>query len=118
MAISLPQDDPDAFAIYAHWLYRKKIPDYDGFDAPNPPKMITTLVKAYIMGDKIFDRRFQNAVIDRIYNTGITPEADGMLYIPDSDSIALTYKETAPDSLLWLLLVDLWTEFVALLDLR
>ncbi|KAJ5092917.1 hypothetical protein N7456_008778 [Penicillium angulare] len=106
--ISLPQDDPDAFAIYAHWLYYKTIPEHDDFNAGT----MTTLVKAYIMGDKILDRSFQNKVIDRIYNTGVALGKDGTRYVPDCGSIALAYEETPPDSLLRLLLIDLWTKNV------
>ncbi|KAJ5092918.1 hypothetical protein N7456_008779 [Penicillium angulare] len=63
----MPEDDPETFEIYTHWLYFKAIPEDGSLNPFTWSKTIKALVKAYITGDKIFARSFQNAVIDEIH---------------------------------------------------
>lgn len=71
--VEMPSDDPDVFAVYMHWLYCGTIPilyhkerhSIKGDEFFSSAEHYA-LVKAYILGDKILDPRFQNAIIDAI----------------------------------------------------
>lgn len=57
--IPLPDDEPGIFGIYQTWLYAHSIPtDYASDDEDK------TLVEAYILGDKLRDINFKDAVAD------------------------------------------------------
>lgn len=73
----MPDDEPDIFALYVHWLYCGTLPVF--CDEPGPPSRAEylDLVKVYILGDKIVDFRFQNAAIDAILEKTQSVAQDG-----------------------------------------
>jgi hypothetical protein len=61
--IPLPDDDPEIFKIYQHWLYFGQIYCVYLF---GQPKEYAVLAKASVLGDKLMDGDFKDAVIDCI----------------------------------------------------
>lgn len=65
--IPLPEDLPDAFAVYQQWAYTKKI--YSATkqcDIAKAAGEYSLLVRAYSLGDRLLDVEFKDAVIDSI----------------------------------------------------
>ncbi|KAK4569360.1 hypothetical protein LTR86_003122 [Recurvomyces mirabilis] len=65
--IPLPDDTPEAFQMYSHWLYTRMIftPGSESLASKDYP----LLVQAYTLGDKLLDTSFQNIIIDTFIST-------------------------------------------------
>lgn len=112
--VNLPEDDPNIFALYSHWLYYAKIPvRIEGATEAKPGQRLNEeyreLIRAYILGDKLLDIKFQNSVIDAIVETSSTihPQ-DGRAYYPNIPEINIAYENTTESSKIRSLLVDMW----------
>lgn len=97
--LNLPEDDPNIFALYSHWLYVGQIPVIvqSGTKeeiANDNYKEYYDLVKAYVLGDKLLDDRFRNSTIQAIIKKATTPCADGQRHYPGADVIIYAYKHT------------------------
>ena len=63
--VDLPESDPETFKIYANWLYSGTLLVDDELAVPAAEKDIWDLmVKAYILGDRLCDKDFKDAVTD------------------------------------------------------
>lgn len=100
--VEMPSDDPDVFAVYMHWLYCGTIPilyhkerhSIKGDEFFSSAEHYA-LVKAYILGDKILDPRFQNAIIDAIAEkVNKEGQGRGQHYCPGSYVIRYVYENT------------------------
>lgn len=60
--IRLRDIESDLFAVYLHWLYLSTIPA--GSDQVDAEDLV--IAKAYVLGHKLKDAAFQNAVVDAI----------------------------------------------------
>lgn len=79
--IPLPEDDPDVFSVYQQWLYGGLIHTRP-INAPSKPDdEYRTLVKAYLLGEKMLDGNFKDSIADAIveklrfthkFDTGLT----------------------------------------------
>jgi hypothetical protein len=79
--IKLPEDDPEVFSVYQQWLYDRLIHTSSGNLFPQTDDEYEALVKAYILGEKLLDTDFKDAIIDAIvdkfrsqccFDTGLT----------------------------------------------
>jgi hypothetical protein len=66
------------------------------------------LFKAYSLGDKLLNIRFQDTVIDAIIEKGDSPAYNGVFYYPDGRNIEYAYNNTNEQSPLRKLLVDMY----------
>ena len=108
--IRLPEDEPEIFEIYMCWLYHKRIPTIRQEPADGSTEYLR-LIKAYIFGDKIQAKGFQNVIIDAMIEKKEDKDKEGPFWcheIPDHDCVNTAYQNTRPDSPLRKLLVDLW----------
>lgn len=67
--ISLPEDDPKAFEVYAQWLYTGKIfsrPFSDSRAAAFDSQNFGLLTALYVLGDRLMDSVFQDRIMDAI----------------------------------------------------
>lgn len=64
--IPLPDDHPDVFTLYQHWLYNDAVDFHKSGLSVDPTDQFEVLVKAYIFGDKIMDVDFRDGVLDAI----------------------------------------------------
>lgn len=109
--VSLPDDDPEIFALYVHWLYYGTLPVC--CDEPGLPgnAEYLALVKAYILGDKILDYSFQNAAIEAMVEKSHSTAQDGKRWYPVGEVIEFAYDHTNPSDLLRELLVDMYASY-------
>ncbi|KAJ5197259.1 hypothetical protein N7449_007738 [Penicillium cf. viridicatum] len=111
----LPEDDPQIFALYSHWLYVGQIPvivqSATQEDAANNNyKEYYDLVKAYVLGDKLLDVKFQNSTIQAIVEKSATPGADGQRHYPGAGTVIHAYDNTAESAKIRNLFVDIYVE--------
>lgn len=106
--IRLPEDEPEIFSIYVHWLYYGTFPVY--CDKPGRPanQEYLKLVKAYTLGDKLMDTVFQNAAIDAIVEKSTSMASDGHKWYPDTEVVEFAYNNTNKSAPIRQLLVDMY----------
>ncbi|PLB48318.1 hypothetical protein P170DRAFT_448051 [Aspergillus steynii IBT 23096] len=106
--VQLPDDDPEIFALYVHWLYCGTLPVF--CDEPDPAKNdeYMGLIKAYVLGDKLLDAEFHNAVIDAIVEESRSEAQDKHLWFPGEKVIEYAYENTTERAPIRRLLVDMW----------
>ena len=116
----LPEDDPELFALYLHWLCFAQISVMIEEDAAKEEavehryKVYHNLVDAYVLGDKLLDDKFQNSAIDAIVEVCSTPDAhDGKKYYPGVDVIRHAYNITTKSSIIRKLFVDMFVNAAA-----
>ncbi|KAL4904480.1 hypothetical protein BDW74DRAFT_179054 [Aspergillus multicolor] len=64
----LPEDDPQIFAIFVHWIYSAELPtNADALCGDNNSEYME-LAKAYILRDKMLSLAFQDRAIDGMVN--------------------------------------------------
>lgn len=107
--IELPEDDPDAFSLYRTWVYSGKLailPDKD-CDLNSTTERYHTLAYAYVLGERLLDTDFKNAIADAyvLYARGIPPSRR---YYPSNEEIRIIYEGTREESPIRQLLVDIW----------
>ena len=61
--IPLPDEESATFELYQHWVYFNHIP-MDGQPSADRGKHYNLLTKAYILGEKLLDPHFKDAIID------------------------------------------------------
>ncbi|KAI8939473.1 hypothetical protein NX059_003246 [Plenodomus lindquistii] len=115
--IDLSEDDPDIFALYVQWLYtglvavKSKREDTDVEDSLNFEEDDTaiefqdiskrTLVKCYLLGEKLMDTVYQDTIMSTLLKTA-------SMGIPTYDTIRIAYQGTNINSPLRKLMVDIW----------
>ncbi|CAI7604079.1 unnamed protein product [Penicillium glandicola] len=104
----LPDDEPRIFGLYIHWLYYGTLPVF--CDEPGLPgnAEYVDLVKAYVLGDKFLDFKFQNATIDAIIEKTDSKSQDRSRWFPVGEPIEYAYTNTCESALIRKLLVDLY----------
>lgn len=102
--VDMDDDDPGAFSIYAEWLWSGAI--YTMADKNHAKRDDDTeyqqLVQAYILGDKLRDKDFQNTIIDAMIEKLVTSN------FVDLKLANIIYESTLPASPLRRLLVDMY----------
>lgn len=106
--VQLPEDEPEIFGIYVHWLYFGKLSVFRDDLKSKEQKQYRALVKAYSLGDKFMNTKFQNTVIDAIVEESVSPASDGKHYYPNGLDIEYAYNNTNTLSPLRRLLVDMY----------
>jgi hypothetical protein len=106
--VSLGKEDPDIFKAYIHWLYRNSISVPNRELSGHFDDGYLFLVKTYVLGNRLLDVNFQNAIIDAIWERYMSgdPE-DGMSLGPGASPTTYAYKNTSERSPLRRLLVDI-----------
>lgn len=102
--IELPEDEPEIFGIYVHWLYYEKLP----VSCNEPSSEYLNLMKAYTLGDKLLDTKFQDTVIDAIVDKSVTPAQTGACWYPTDEEVEFAFNNTSDSAPIRTLLVDLY----------
>lgn len=102
LIVTFPDDDPNIFGMYYHWVYLHEV----AFELPCDAYLgYKDLLLAYVLGDKIQDEDFCDAVLDAIVYQ--SKDMDGRPGIfPDLAVVDLAYDLLPPASPLRRLLVD------------
>ncbi|KAF2661595.1 hypothetical protein K491DRAFT_710810 [Lophiostoma macrostomum CBS 122681] len=66
--IRLPVEQPEAFRLYAHWLYSKTLP-LPEFKKETSVGYFEKFARAYVLGEALLDKLFKNEVINAILAT-------------------------------------------------
>ena len=90
--VRLPECDEDDFGIYLNWLYFGKV---FASDEKEPKDSYTSLnmVNMYILGDKLLDVDFKDAVCDAIAEDILVPK-DGKTWIMNQATRLILYENT------------------------
>jgi hypothetical protein len=114
-AFKLPEGNPQIFALYSHWLYVGQIPvivqnSTKKEVANNNYKEYYDLVKAYVLGDKLLDVKFQDSTIQAIVKKSAAPGTDGQRHYPGAGTIIYAYANTTESAKIRNLFVDIYVE--------
>ncbi|KAF2130162.1 hypothetical protein P153DRAFT_290245 [Dothidotthia symphoricarpi CBS 119687] len=96
--IDLSDESPDTFEAYGHWLYSRKILAKEELGAT-----WNHLAHLYVLGEKLMDKTFQDAVIDTMIGFNGSKRTT-----PASDAIIIIYKGTPGGSPARRLMVDFY----------
>ena len=89
--VKLPEDDPCAFKIYAKWLYTGNMGNMGKLDYPS-------LVRMYVLAEKLIDPTFQDLFINAIVARSRKGDKDGMVWVPGPACSSFAYQHTMPES--------------------
>lgn len=106
--IHLPEDDPDVFQVYLHWLYTNTLPTRINTSGWIGNAEYIQLAKAYVLGDKLQDGDFQDVVIDMIVDKCKWQSIDGGKWYPAGEIVQKIYDNTLSNSKARCLLVDIY----------
>lgn len=106
--VRLPEDEPEIFAIYVHWLYYATVPVVCGETGDMRDIEYLNLAKAYTLGDKLMDVKFQDATIDAIVETSQVGLVDGLRWYPGTGVVQYVYQNTKVSASIRTLLVDMF----------
>lgn len=100
--VELSDVEPDVFAIYLHWCYFDTISVRSIGDDSDTEDI--DLGKAYILGDRLIDISFQNAVIDAV----VEKYEENDTWCPPGTVIEYVYAYTTESAKIRDLLIDLY----------
>lgn len=106
--VRLPEDEPEIFAIYVHWLYYGTVPVVCDETVEMKGVEYLNLAKAYTLGDKLMDVGFQDATIDAIVDASQVGLADGSLWYPGMQIVQYVYHNTKESASIRTMLVDMF----------
>lgn len=111
-SVKLPEVEPDIFTIYLHWLYFGTLPvlhnaSGSGSDRGNEDLEIA---KAYVLGDRLIDTKFQNAVIDAIIEKNSSNLLNRNNWCPSGKVIEYIYNNTHESAKIRKLFIDLYMQ--------
>ncbi|KAF2242156.1 hypothetical protein BU26DRAFT_397428, partial [Trematosphaeria pertusa] len=103
--VDLSDEEPTVFKAYLQWLYTKQVPletythaRSDGQDEEAINDEL--LAQCYVLGEKLMDSKFQNAVLEVFINNE--------RHWPSNRAICILYKGTGSSSPARKLMVDFW----------
>lgn len=108
--VQLPEDEPEIFAIYVHWLYYGTVPVvcHEAGDSNDADAEYLNLAKAYTLGDKLMDTKFQDATIDAIVEASNIINTNGTSWYPGTEVVQFVYDNTNESASIRTLLVDMF----------
>ncbi|PYI15781.1 hypothetical protein BO86DRAFT_415703 [Aspergillus japonicus CBS 114.51] len=95
-------------ALYIHWLYYSTLPVFCDEPGLFGNSEYLDLVKAYVLGDKILDIRFQDTVIDAIVEKCHSIARDGLRWYPVGEVLEYAYHNLAASAPILELFVDIY----------
>lgn len=121
--IELPDDDPAAFGLYMSFLYSGQLPilqeanSQTTTDSEELNENYNTLAYAYVLGERLMDVPFKNAISDTYVlcarGTAPAPPNAAAFTIPrrypSNEEIRIIYSGTTDSSPLRRLIVDIWS---------
>lgn len=110
--LKLPEVEPDIFAIYLHWLYFGTLPVLHNASGPgsDPGNEDLELAKAYVLGDRLIDTKFQNAVVSAIVEKNSANLLSINNWCPSGEVIEYVYNNTHESAKIRKLFVDLYVQ--------
>ncbi|GLI78896.1 hypothetical protein PoHVEF18_007218 [Penicillium ochrochloron] len=106
--ITMPDDDAEVMKIYVYWLYCGALLMYPPTSQDSAEREDLSYVKAWILGDKLLDLDFQNAVIDGIFERYHTEPRDGKRWNVWPGAVDYAFDKTYKGAPLRRLFVDMY----------
>jgi hypothetical protein len=106
--ITMPDDDAEVMKIYVYWLYCGALLMYPPKSQESADREDLSYVKAWILGDKLLDLEFQNAVIDGIFERYHTEPRDGKRWNVWPGAVDYAFDKTYKGAPLRRLFVDMY----------
>jgi hypothetical protein len=103
--VRLPDDDPESFKAYVAWLYTRRV--YLG-TVEEEKVSYTYAFKVYVLGDKLLDTSFKDAVADAVVTMFTTVRKDGHVRPPFAVEVCYLYENTVVGSPLRRAVVHRW----------
>ncbi|KAH7095011.1 hypothetical protein FB567DRAFT_586350 [Paraphoma chrysanthemicola] len=107
--VDLSDEEPKIFQIYLHCMYFKTLPSVHTTIATGWNPEYVQLGGCYVMGEKLMDTAFKNAVL-----TALADAIDNQPFYeakyPGSKTIHTVYEGTTEDAPARRMLVDIWVE--------
>lgn len=97
--IELPEDDPEIFAVYVHWLYDGTLPVFGVDESTTENTEYMILLKAHCLGDKLLNTGFQNTILSAIEKAEF-PDCYVETTLPTVAVITYAYENTNEHSVL------------------
>lgn len=112
--IELPFDDAISFNVYLNWLYFEKIfVKFDGdYEVCSAAKSWQDLTNAYVLGDKLLDTPFKEAVMDAMVVFGSVRYSSTRV-LPSINTISSLYDKTPTGSAARHFVTDLFTHAIS-----
>jgi hypothetical protein len=108
--VDLSDEESDIFSVYVRWLYFKTIPSVVTEVEPSRRRPeYALLAKCYVMGDKLMDTAFKNAVITAFLDAEKNQPFYNSRY-PGCVAIKIIYGGSMEGSPARKLVVDKWVE--------
>jgi hypothetical protein len=109
VTLPLPNDDPAVFALYIQWVYRGRIfCRQDMGDTGGNREEIDLLIEAFVLGEKLQDQEFRDALVDCLIHAVDTPDGQDKRWYPTPSAVDRAYRGTPDSSPLRRLLVDMY----------
>lgn len=99
--ILLPEDDPETFQAYLHWVYTGRI--YSG----QKPSYVV-LAKSYAWAEKLLDKELKDRLLDAMVTTCRERDEKGLRNFPGTDAISIIYAATTESSPARRMMVDMY----------
>ena len=105
--VSLSEETPDLFEIYALWTYTRKLFTEDKTQAMESNQYpYARLAGLYNIGARLQDQQFQDATVDAILSE-TKVQRGGQSYLPSHEVIPIIYENTLPGDCARRLIVDI-----------
>jgi len=106
--VKLPDEKPEVFSTYTQWLYQGVVATQDREVPIDDDEEYLELAQAYILGDRLQDADFQDAVLDCIVAKSDEKVLGGSRVFPRIDVVHHIYENTAEGSSARKVMVDLY----------
>lgn len=107
--VPMIEDEPAIIELYVQWLCTRQIFSRRPMpETENIQEELLLLVKSFVLGEKLQDCRFRDAIIDALIACVGTEAADGFAHYPSIPIVNLAYEGTPESSPLRRLLVDMY----------
>ncbi|KAL3495071.1 hypothetical protein BJX62DRAFT_233719 [Aspergillus germanicus] len=107
--VFLEEQDPHAFDIFTHWLYTSKLPVVAKREAKDDEREYLELAKAWVLGEKLECKKFQNDVMDALVARR-NEDYDELNIHPLSKTVGYIYSHTTERSKLRNFVVDMYLQ--------
>lgn len=105
--VKLLEENPQLFRTYSGWLYTGVLSKtYFKLDNSNPK--YETVVKLYVLGEKLLDSAFQDELINLLVALCRDIGAKGTRIFPSPDAVSTIYRDTPTESPIRRLVLDMF----------
>lgn len=100
-SVELPDDDPTVFRVWLNWIYRRHVavgPNTGETmdDHYTNQQVWSQVIASYVLGDKLLDVDFKDAVVDTMAALMMQRDKNGMCHLPNPRERIQLFQSTMP----------------------